>query len=254
VSEVLTNTTTGPLNVTYAYTVSANGCTNASVFNVDVTVNPRPVLSSTLTPAAICSGLTFGYTATSGTGGATFAWSRAAIGGILEAANAGSGDVSETLTNVTTAPINVTYVYTVTANGCAGPSQNVVVTVNPNPVLSSTLTPSSICSGALFSYTPTSATTGATFSWSRDPVAGITPVGPTSGTNNPNETLTNTTTGPTSVTYQYTVNANGCSTVQNVVVTVNPTPVLTSTLAPAAICSGSAFGYTALSSTAGATL
>jgi len=161
--------------------------------------------------------------------------------------------VSETLTNVTTAPINVTYVYTVTANGCAGPSQNVVVTVNPNPVLSSTLTPSSICSGALFSYTPTSATTGATFSWSRDPVAGITPVGPTSGTNNPNETLTNTTTGPTSVTYQYTVNANGCSTVQNVVVTVNPTPVLTSTLAPAAICSGSAFGYTALSSTAGAT-
>ena len=252
INQILTTTPPGNGVVRYTITPSAFGCSGTAT-TVDVTVNPRPVLSSTLTPAAICSGLTFGYTATSGTGGATFAWSRAAIGGILEAANAGSGDVSETLTNVTTAPINVTYVYTVTANGCSGSSQNVVVTVNPNPVLSSTLTPSSICSGALFSYTPTSATTGATFSWSRDPVAGITPVGPTSGTNNPNETLTNTTTAPISVTYQYTVNANGCSTVQNVVVTVNPTPVLTSTLAPAAICSGSAFGYTALSSTAGAT-
>ncbi|MBL7853109.1 MAG: PKD domain-containing protein, partial [Cyclobacteriaceae bacterium] len=136
---------------------------------------------------------------------------------------------------------------------CAGPSQNVVVTVNPNPVLSSTLTPASICSGTSFSYAPTSATTGATFNWSRATVAGITPVGPTSGTNNPNETLTNTTTAPITVTYQYTVSANGCSTVQNVVVTVNPTPVLTSTLSPAAICSGSTFGYTATSSTAGAT-
>ncbi|MFN5170766.1 MAG: PKD-like domain-containing protein [Cyclobacteriaceae bacterium] len=252
INQILTTTPPGNGVVRYTITPSAFGCVGTAV-TVDVTVNPRPVLSSSLTPSAICSGSVFSYTATSGTAGASFAWSRAAVGGIQESASSGSGDVSETLTNLTTAPINVTYVYTVTANGCAGPSQNVVVTVNPNPVLSSSLTPPSICSGSTFSYAPASGTPGATFNWSRAAVGGITPVGPTSGTNNPNEALTNTTSAPINVTYQYTISANGCSTVQNVVVTVNPTPVLTSPLTAAAICSGSTFGYTATSSTAGAT-
>ena len=45
----------GYINVTYIYTVSANGCTNATTFSVVVSVTPGPTLSSTLAPAAICS-------------------------------------------------------------------------------------------------------------------------------------------------------------------------------------------------------
>ena len=250
-NETLTNTTTAPIVVTYAYTLTANGCSNTQ--NVTVTVNPRPVLSGSLTPPAICSGTAFSYIPTSATAGTTFSWNRATIAGITPVGpTSGTDNPNETLTNTTTAPIVVTYAYTLTANGCSN-TQNVTVTVNPRPILSSSLTPPAICSGTAFSYIPTSATAGTTFSWNRSTVAGITPVGPTSGTNNPNETLTNTTTAPIIVTYAFTLTANGCSNTQNVPVTVNPGPVLSSSLTPPAICSGTAFSYTPTSATAGTT-
>ncbi len=250
-NETLTNTTTAPIVVTYAYTLTANGCSNTQ--NVTVTVNPRPVLSSSLTPPAICSGTAFSYIPTSATAGTTFSWNRATVAGITPIGpTSGTNNPNETLTNTTTAPIIVTYAFTLTANGCSN-TQNVTVTVNPLPVLSSSLTPPAICSGTAFSYTPTSATAGTTYSWNRATVAGITPIGPTSGTNNPNETLTNTTTAPIIVTYAFTLTANGCSNTQNVPVTVNPGPVLSSSLTPPAICSGTAFSYTPTSATAGTT-
>ena len=114
-SEVLTNTTADPVDVTYVYTVSANGCTNGTTYNVVVSVKPTPQLTSTLSPSSICSGSTFSYTPTSSTSGASYAWSRAAVAGISNTAATGSGNPNETLTNTTTAPINVTYVYTVSA-------------------------------------------------------------------------------------------------------------------------------------------
>ena len=249
VSETLTNTTTAPINVTYQYTTTANGC-SGSIQSVVVVVNPIPVLSSTVTPPAICSGTSFNYTASSATSGSTFAWSRALVSGISQAANSGTGDVTETLTNTTTAPISVTYRYITTANSCSSSIQNVVIVVNPIPVLSSTLTPAAICSGTTFSYTATSGTAGSTFSWSRALVAGISQLA-NSGTGNVSEALTNTTSDPISVTYQYTTTANGCSSgIQSVVVVVNPIPVLSSTLAPSDICSGTTFSYTATSATA----
>ena len=113
-----------------------------------------------------------------------------------------------------------------TANSCTNPSTyNVDVVVNPMPTLTSSLTPPAICSGSAFSYTPTSGTAGTSFGWTRAAVAGITPAGPTSGTGNPNETLTNTTVSPLTVRYVYTLTANGCTnpSTYNVDVVVNPT-------------------------------
>ena len=250
-NETLVNTTANPIVVTYAYTLAANGCNN--VQNVTVTVKPTPVLSTTLTPADICSNTAFSYPAASATAGTTFNWTRATVAGITPVGpTSGTNNPNETLVNTTANPIAVTYVYTLAANGCNN-VQNVTVTVNPKPVLNTTLTPAAICSNTAFSYAPGSATAGTTFNWNRATVAGITPAGPTSGTNNPNETLVNTTADPIVVTYAYTLAANGCSNVQNVTVTVNPTPTLSTTLTPAAICSNTAFNYPPASGTAGTT-
>ncbi|WP_218022335.1 PKD-like domain-containing protein [Chryseotalea sanaruensis] len=228
-----TSVQTATITVTPIY----NGCTGATQ-DVVITVNPTPVLTSTLTPAAICSGDTFSYTPTSATVGATFAWSRALVAGISQGVSSGSGNISEVLTNTTATPINVTYIITSTIGTCSNAGQSVVVRVNPTPALSSSLTPAAICSGDTFSYTPTSVTVGATFSWSRAVVVGITEAAGT-GTNDPNETLTNTTSLPINVTYEYTISANGCSQVQNVVVSVNPTPVVANP-ADETVCAGSA--------------
>ena len=125
------------------------------------------------------------------------------------------------------ATIIVTPTFTYNAVGCAGSTKTFTITVNPTPSLSTTLTPADVCSNSVFSYAPASATAGTTFNWSRAAVPGITPAGPTSGTNNPNEILRNMTNAPIAVTYQYTLSANGCSNVQNVVVNINPEPVIT---------------------------
>ena len=101
-----------------------------------------PVLSSNLSATAT-SGTTFTYTATSTTAGTTFAWSREAIAGISNAAENGTGSINESLVNTTASPVNVTYVYILTANGCNN-AQNVVVTVNPVATVNCTINGSSM--------------------------------------------------------------------------------------------------------------
>ena len=113
---------------TYTVTQTVNGCMSPANSGV-AAPKPIPVLSSNLSGTAT-SGVAFSYTATSTTGGTTFAWSRAAVTGISNTATSGTGNINETLINTTTSPVNVTYVYTLTANGCVN-NQNVVVTVNP---------------------------------------------------------------------------------------------------------------------------
>jgi hypothetical protein len=90
----------GVYNASITVTNSVAGISSIG-YSITVTINPTPVLSSTLTPAAICSGTIFSYTATSATVGSTFSWSRALVAGISQAANSSSGDVTETLTNTT---------------------------------------------------------------------------------------------------------------------------------------------------------
>ncbi|MBL0012211.1 MAG: hypothetical protein IPP30_00135 [Flavobacterium sp.] len=114
-----------------------------------------------------------------------------------------------------------TYSLVVTANGIASDP----ISFTPKPFLSSTLTPSAICSNTAFTYTPVIAPATATFSWTRAAVAGISNAAVTvAQTTAPNEVLINTTASPISVVYVFTLTSGGCSNTQNVTVVVNPKP------------------------------
>ncbi len=337
INESLDNTTIAPVVVRYVITPGYGGCPGTP-FNFDVTVNPTAVITSAATKT-ICDNASTGYTATSSTVGATFAWTRAVVAGISNPIGSGATSaINENLDNTTTAPVDAVYIITpgyagcagtpftltVTVNpagqvdqpadqvlcdgsssttvtfgtantggattyawtnsvpgiglsaagngnigvfnatnagtaplvasivvtptftnngvGCAGPTKTFTITVNPTPVLSTTLTPSDVCSNGIFSYAPASATAGTTFNWTRAAIAGITPAGPTFGVDNPNETLVNITSAPIAVTYQYTLEANSCPNVQDVVVNIDPEPVITVGQNPSA-CSGNALNY-----------
>jgi hypothetical protein len=215
-----TNTTTVPQVATILITPTANGCIGTqSTFTY--TVNPTPKLTSTLQPLAICNNTVFNYTPTSATPGTTFTWTRAAVTGISNPAGSGIGNPAELLINTLPNAVTVTYVYTLLANGCAN-SQQVTLTVNPTPKLSSALT-HTLCSDEEFSYTPTSLTSGTNFTWSRATIAGISPAGK-AGFNSIKETLTNSTAGAVTVIYVYTLEAKGCINTQQVTLTLRHRP------------------------------
>jgi hypothetical protein len=134
----------GAVNSTLTFTASvadnnkqyravwSNNNGSASSDAATLTVKPVPVLSSPMPAPAVASGTLFSYTPTSTTTGTTFSWSRAEVLGITNPAATGTGSISETLVNATNSAIIVTYVYTLSANGCTN-TQYVAVKVQPAP-------------------------------------------------------------------------------------------------------------------------
>jgi len=245
--EVLTNTTGFPLNVTYRYILTNGTCANTQ--EVTVKVKPKPMLSGTLTPTAVCSGTMFTYVPVSSTTGTKYTWSRSAVTGISNAAYSGVDSIKEVLINTTHDPVKVTYQITLSADGCMN-MQEVSVWVNPTPFLKSSVTPTDVCSGSLFDYSASSETPGVTFKWSRTSVTGIS----NGAVNNIpqksiQEILTNTTANPVAVVYKLYLVANGCDNTQDVTVNVKPIPVLNTSLSPSAFCSNSSVYYAANSLT-----
>jgi hypothetical protein len=127
-----------------------------------------------------------------------------------------------TLSNNTTNPYTSTYTLTVTdANGCQG-VDFVDVTVEPAPIVDAGMD-IAFCSDAtsVLNGSATGGTTVYTYAWDA-----------TTGLDNPNNsstqiTLTNTTSTPEIITYTLTVtDANGCSSNDDVNVTVNPAPIV----------------------------
>lgn len=239
VDEILDNTTDNPIAVVYTFTLTPSGCPS-NVQDLTVTVNPTPSLTSPLIAPTICGNTLFSYVPTSATAGVIFNWMRPSTTGISNPASSGTGNPNEVLVDTTTVKVPVSYVYTLNINGCTN-VQNVTDTVKPRPRLSSSLTPPAICDSTMFIYTPGSTLTGTTFTWVRPFVAGILSLG-SSGTGGISEILQNTTNGNKDVTYVYTLNADGCTRNQNVVVTVRPQARLSSAL-DNSICSGGQFNY-----------
>ncbi|WEK18363.1 MAG: gliding motility-associated C-terminal domain-containing protein [Candidatus Pedobacter colombiensis] len=253
ITEILVNTTSAPINVVYEITPSLNGC-NGPMFTYTLTVNPTPTITSPIS-TTICNNTAQNYTITSDVSGTTFTWSRATVTGISNAAvNAQTGDnITETLVNTTSAPINVVYEITPSANGCNGPMFTYTLTVNPTPTVTSPAT-ANICNNTAQNYTITSDVSGTTFTWSRAAVAGIDNLAavPQSG-NSITETLLNSTAAPINVVYEIIPSLNGCNgPIFTYTLTVNPTPTITSDPS-ITLCNNTAQNYTITSDVSGTT-
>jgi gliding motility-associated-like protein len=233
------NTSSAPVNARIRVTPVANGCSGAT-YQFTVTVNPNPVLSSQLNIPTVCSGAPVRYTPTSSVAGATYSWTRPAVPGIDNPASSGTGPIDEVLTNSASAPLNVRYIFTTTANGCSS-TQMVNVLVNPevrvnNPgyqLVCSNTPRQVVFAGSIVA--------GTQYNWTNDNTAtGIAASGIGSiffiTNNNTSDTLSSNIT--------VTPRANGCNgTPVSFRLTVNPLPVLTSSLTPPAVCSNNNFNY-----------
>jgi len=157
INQVLSTTGSSAGTVTYSITPSANGCSGSSITAI-VTVNPQPIATATPASQTICSSGTTGITLTSNLPGTSYSWAASQSG--VTGAVSGSGSViSQVLSTTGVASGTATYVITPTANGCAGNTITVVVTVSPPPSI--TLgTIAATCPGSASFSLPYSSTTG----------------------------------------------------------------------------------------------
>ncbi|MFT5822168.1 MAG: gliding motility-associated-like protein [Crocinitomix sp.] len=179
---------------TGTYTVTgtdANGCVNTD--DVTVTVNPLPIIDAG-PDVVVCDGDPVALTASGAGVGGVYAWD----GGITD--------------GVSFIPLATT-TYTVTGtdiNGCVS-TDATLVTVNLIPSVSAG-PDVAICAGDMISLTGTGAGIGAGYLWTGGGIDGV-PFSPG-------------TTGSYTVTG---TDANGCSNTDDVMVTVNPLPLITFT-------------------------
>ena len=241
---VTTNSTTEPSVAIFTLTPTAIGCPGTPE-TFTITDNPIPQLGSTPTPAPVCYGNTFSYTQTPVTPGTTFTWSRAAVTGVSNTNANGSGNISELLVDTINSPVSVIYEDTMNFMGCIN-VQPVTVSVYPLPKLTNSLTPPDVCSGTSFIDTATTNVIGTIVTWSRPATTGISNIAAAGNDSIINEILLDTTTAPVTVVYTDTLNYNGCYYQNNVTVTLNPTPVLTSS--PIGLSTCDTVNYTAMSS------
>jgi len=241
--------TTGPTyttpaliaNATYYVQTTINGLTSARTA-VNVTINPVPV--APIAPGTqICTGSPVTLTASGSIG--SYQWYDAAVGGNLLATTA----------SYTTPALasNVSYYVQAVSNTCTSPRTKVDVAVTPVPFVTSAST-GIICGGQPQNYAITANLAAATFIWSRAKVVGITnPAVNNQNTFTITEILINNTVNPLNVTYIITPIIGSCSGPSfKYVVTVNPTPVVTSAK-KATICNGTTDNYAVTFSIPGTT-
>ncbi len=254
-NDVYTNQTANPLDVIYTVVpVSAVGC-NGQPVQIAITINPEPILSSGLN-RAVCSdentGIVLDVSATS-TAAATYNILNIMVDPSLTPdpmnAIAGNGLASNAIqndrfTNITSFPLNVVYdIVPVSADGCEGDLRQVIVTVQPKPILTPGLN-ETLCSNlpSNIILSVTNGVSGVTYNWDAPLMTG----GMTGGTAGPsgiiNDIFNNTTGSPQTATYRVVpMSGLGClGDTVTVVITVNPNPTasINGGLDPLFVCGG----------------
>lgn len=240
INQVLVNSSTITQTVKYTVTPSANGCDGPSQ-EVTITVQPTPLLSTTVAASTICSEEDTDISLSSTVAGTTYSWTVTTSNAGLTGAASGSGNtIQQTLENTTSTAQTVTYTITPRANGCDGVSKDVTITVNPKPTLTVSAAASQLCSTEETDISLTSNVSGTDFVWTVTVSDPGKLSGALAGTGaSIKQTLTNSGNTIETITYHITTEANGCAgESKNIVITVHPTPVVTLTPAKAELCSG----------------
>lgn len=199
-----------------AIVTDANGCSDTA--QIQINVNPKPDLIVTAGRSTICAGDTTLLTAmASGTGPFTYNWDH---------------DLGSGVSKVVNPTQTTTYTVTVTnGNGCDS-TAFVTVTVSPNLNVSISATQDSICPGDRTTLTATISGGKAPYTYQWD--QGLN--GDSTQTVNPTQTTT----------YSLTVtDANGCTGMADIIITVKPMPMVEITTDKDTVCAGDAVTLTA---------
>ncbi|MCX7862999.1 MAG: choice-of-anchor L domain-containing protein, partial [Bacteroidales bacterium] len=144
---------TNPINVNPGATTIYNltitdACGQTTTATTTVVVNQIPAAIPSVNAQAICSGQSTSINLNSNVPSANFAWTATGGSNISGYSNGSGNGIYQTLINSGTTAQSVTYTITASANGCTGSPANVIVTVNPTPIINNiSTTPVTTCTG-----------------------------------------------------------------------------------------------------------
>ena len=248
INDNLINTTSAPVNVPYVVSmVAQNGCTNSQTLTY--AISPTPVISDPIRYDTICSGTPISFIPKTQLSGSVFTWANPATSGITGGSAAALAskitNFNQTLSNATANTINTVYnlapAYQYTGFACTGPTFQIFITVNPKPNIVSPVNVSA-CSGTPFKSIPvtsgsTIVPTSTQYTWSTPQYSDTSLSGGTGLVQSPtqeyldppiSQTLVNKSLVPQTATYNVYAKAGNCVSLPfDLVVTVNPVPVVT---------------------------
>ncbi len=250
IAHTLTNTGTNTGVVRYTVTnTTASGCTNT--FTVDVTVNALPSILVQPVAAAspICPGFNANYSVTAGGTGITYQWqlSTAGTGGPWNNIANGpqySGVTTNALTVLSVTAAQNGNLFRCVVTGTCTPSATsnaVTLVVATAPTITTQPTSRTVCSGTNTSFTVVASgvPSPTIYQWQVSTNAGSTWTNlTTGGSYTTTFTITGTTTTQSGNWYRCVVTNICGQTVNsaNAILTVNPTPVVTTTPFAGKIC------------------
>lgn len=261
INDNLIDTTTADVNVPYTVSmVAQNGCSNSQV--ITYKISPTPYITEPTRYDTVCSVTGLAFTPKTQISGVFFSWvnpnTAGLSGGTTVATTARISNFNQTLTNNTNASINTAYTiypaYIYTGFTCTGPAFQKFVTVNPRPRIANAV--ATACSGSPVRFTPTPAgniiPANIQYTWGTpqysDPNliaggTGLKQTPPVEYVDPPiSQTLINKSLGPQTATYNVIATSGSCVSFSpfDLVVTVNPLPVLILSSDTLLVCSGSA--------------
>ncbi len=246
ISQTLKNNGLTDATIIYTVTPSSGACPGNS-FKVTVTVKPQAGVANQ--PKTICSGEEFKVEPTNVPAGTTYTWADPTRAGVTGGSAEGTPQtlIKQTLTNSGNVAGTATYIVTPSSSSCGSSTFLITVTVNPNPVVTSSAT-DNVCSDSPLTY-PIGSNVASGYTWTRDLVTGIKNDAASGTSSQISETLKNTTTSAVDVVYIITPTSTSGSCLGDAftyTVTVNPKAVVSVTASgPTAICSTGSVDLTA---------
>ncbi|WP_281233076.1 T9SS type A sorting domain-containing protein [Flavobacterium gelatinilyticum] len=232
----------------FLYRLAASGtCSPAATSNnAALTVNSAPAITSQPSNSSICNGANTAFSAVA-SNASGYQWYVNEGLGFASVSDGGvySGATTGTLT-ITGAPVAMNgFTYRVVASGSCTPaatSNDVTLTVNPSPAITSQPTAGTTCAGGNATFT-VAASSATGYQWYVNDGAGFNPItngGVYSGATGSTLTITGATASMNG--FLYHVAANGTctpsATSNNAVLTVNSAPAITAQPASSTICEG----------------
>jgi hypothetical protein len=223
----------------YQYRVVVSGTCSSPVTSgaVTLTVNTLPTITTQPVPVSVCAGANANFSVTASGTGITYQWQEDTGSGFSNLAS----ETNPTFIKVSTTPSMNGYKYRVIVSGACTPSvtsNEVILTINTAPAITTQPVAQTVCEGADATFTVAATGTGLMYQWQENSGSGFVNI---AGATSASYTKANVNTSMNGYQYQVVISGVCTPPVTSSIVglTVNMLPAISMQPVSVTVCAGS---------------